>query len=398
MNKPPCAPKAAIGRFEALDSLRGICACMVVLLHFHTRGHIGTSQFVNHGFLFVDFFFVLSGFVISASYRDKLSSGFPAWKFMFLRLGRVYPLHLTMLVVFLAFEAAYAAGLLGQVGRPPFTLPNDIPSFLSSALLVQIFLGPDMIFWNGPSWSIAAEAWAYLLFALVVSRAPRFANWIAVATAFLCVLYLSMLTNRYINVFHDGALARCLFGFSLGMIAFELQSGLKTRSLSITIGSLLELATVIATVWLVFIAGAGPISLSMPIVFFCVVLLFSKESGYFSALLRTRIFRFVGLMSYSIYMIHIFLEYRMLNALTILQKKSGGRLSMVVDVNGHTEIGGSPLFGDVMSVIMLMIAIACAYISYRLIERPAQQWSRRLILGERTRPSLLIAEREAPSF
>src|SRR3954447_25021058 len=87
--------------FLALDSLRGICATFVVIYHFESDAFIRKIPFIQHGFLFVDFFFVLSGFVIAANYRDKIASEYSILKFFFLRLGRLYPLYVSMLFAFL---------------------------------------------------------------------------------------------------------------------------------------------------------------------------------------------------------------------------------------------------------------------------------------------------------
>src|SRR5687768_3329218 len=93
-------------RFVALDSWRGIAACLIVFFHFRnfTYSHLASVDIINHAWLFVDFFFVLSGFVITASYQNRLEQGYSLRRFIFLRLGRIYPLHIFMLMAFLAFE------------------------------------------------------------------------------------------------------------------------------------------------------------------------------------------------------------------------------------------------------------------------------------------------------
>jgi len=139
-------------RFEVLDSLRGVCATMVVLYHLRTPGFIANSPLVFRSSRFVDFFFVLSGFVIAASYGDRLSRGFSIRKFMALRLGRVYPLHIFMLAVFLLFELTFASGILGKADRVPFNAEYSIPSLIENAFLVQTFLGPD-----GATLSVAGD-------------------------------------------------------------------------------------------------------------------------------------------------------------------------------------------------------------------------------------------------
>jgi peptidoglycan/LPS O-acetylase OafA/YrhL len=145
-------------RFISLDTLRGVCAVFVAIFHFSTDATITAIPFIHHGFLFVDFFFVLSGFVIAANYGAKLQSGFPLGKFMSLRFWRLYPLHLFVLLLYAGLVAVKGAG-------------NTYPAsgFVLSGLLLQIFSDGQLGNWNLPSWSIAAEMWAYLVFA-VLSR------------------------------------------------------------------------------------------------------------------------------------------------------------------------------------------------------------------------------------
>src|SRR6202012_2274261 len=77
-------------RFVALDSWRGICAVLVAMFHLSILGHIYYSPLVRHAFLFVDFFFVLSGFVITYAYTGELSTASNLRVFAIRRLGRVW--------------------------------------------------------------------------------------------------------------------------------------------------------------------------------------------------------------------------------------------------------------------------------------------------------------------
>ena len=94
------------GRFVALDSWRGIAALAVVAFHVQVNGLAFSSTIVGNAGAAVDFFFVLSGFVISAAYGSRLAGGFSLARFMTLRLGRVYPLHLLVLALYVAAELA----------------------------------------------------------------------------------------------------------------------------------------------------------------------------------------------------------------------------------------------------------------------------------------------------
>ena len=104
--------------FGKLESLRGIAACAVIL--FHSSFNFGSEpiSFVKNSYLFVDFFFILSGFVMSYAYKNKIAQGLSFSNYILLRLGRIYPLHLFMLLVFIPyvvikqylFNAGYGGG------------------------------------------------------------------------------------------------------------------------------------------------------------------------------------------------------------------------------------------------------------------------------------------------
>lgn len=391
------APAASLHRYRALDSLRGICASMIVLLHLGTQGAIASSVFVRHGSLFVDFFFVLSGFVIAASYGDRLAAGFPIGRFMALRMGRIYPLHLAMLAVFLLFELVLAAGLLGRSDRAPFSGPFDLRWLVASIFLVQPFVGPDQTFWNGPSWSIAVEMWTYLIFAGLYRWLRPLLIPVSIVTAVVAGVYLLGLTDRYLSVNHDGALARCLFGFACGTIAYRIVARLPDRRrLRGGTATLIELAAVALTVTLVTLSGPTPLSLVMPAVFLLAVFIFAQEGGHVSRLLKTAPFLLLGTLSYSIYMVHGFVMYRLVNGLTLIDRLSHGRWGLVGrNADGGYHVGGSALFGDLMSMLLLGLVILTSYVTYRLIERPAQDWTRRRIMGPHPSRASRRAEAEA---
>ena len=382
-----------IRRYIVLDSLRGVCACMVALLHFKTLGVISNSGFVNNSFLFVDFFFVLSGFVIAASYGQRLRDGFPFRKFMLLRLGRVYPLHAFMLLVFLAFEifASFAAGLSD---RTPFTGSYEPALLAYSFLMLHTFLGPDGLPWNGPSWSIAVEVWTYVVFGLLFRFAGRWMLPMAGAIIVAAPIYLLFVTDRYLNVFHDGALVRCLYGFALGVFAHWLISRQKAVSLSTIIFTLVEATAVIAVIWFVSVANAGPITLAAPWLFLAAILIFAREGGYISRFLKIAPMVFVGTLSFSIYMIHVFVQYRMFNVFSALGNVLN--VPLIIKVDGVKYLGYSSAFADIMSLAMLVIVIALAWLSYEFVEEPGRKWSRRLLISPRS--SDATAERAAPSF
>src|SRR2546425_10965309 len=91
-------------RFIALESWRGIAACLVALFHLDAYSHLYDVPLLRNAWLFVDFFFVLSGFIIAANYQQRLLEGFGIGRFILLRLGRIYPLHFVMLALGVALK------------------------------------------------------------------------------------------------------------------------------------------------------------------------------------------------------------------------------------------------------------------------------------------------------
>ena len=174
-------------RFVVLDSWRGICALLVVLMHFDGLWSFFEASFIQNSYLFVDFFFVLSGFVITHGYCDQITRVDDAMQFMVRRFIRLWPLHVALLAVFLMVELA--ALLLhpwigDAYGRMPFTGSRDGASFVSNLLLLHAIGIHDEVTWNYPSWSISAEFCTYLIFGLCVATARR---WMIVGAIVMAV-------------------------------------------------------------------------------------------------------------------------------------------------------------------------------------------------------------------
>ncbi len=137
-----CSVEPRNQRFLALDAWRGICACLVALFHFGSTSHIQNLPLLRNAYLFVDFFSVLSGFVIFASYEEKLKDGFGAGRFLLLRLGRLYPLHLVLLLAFMGADLLKLIPALGGYSAyRPFATSSwqgDLLSVIYLAVLIAI--------------------------------------------------------------------------------------------------------------------------------------------------------------------------------------------------------------------------------------------------------------------
>ncbi|MGZ5195372.1 MAG: acyltransferase family protein [Ramlibacter sp.] len=367
------------GRFDALDGWRGVCACFVVLFHFHGWGPLYTSSFVRDSYLFVDFFFVLSGFVIAWNYGDRLASWPEMKRFLVLRLGRVYPLHLFMLFCFLAYETARSLFALHHPGvSATFTGITDPGAVLSNLALVQSLHVHDVLTWNVPSWSISTEYWTYFVFALV-SVCFGLRNATLLAVAIVAPLLIARVSTTGMNITYDWGLVRCIFGFALGVACCRIYR----RWPAVMHGAgraqmtTLELLVVLAVVLFVCEAGTSGLSILAPFLFAGAVLVFAAEGGWVSGLFRSRPLRWLGTVSYSIYMTHYFLV-----VLVPTVFKHGLHLdySALMPVPGEVPIevfGRNELEGTFFYLLVLGLTLILSAFTYRWVEKPGRDWSRR---------------------
>ncbi|ANT51540.1 acyltransferase family protein [Mesorhizobium amorphae] len=376
-------------RFLVLDSWRGICALLVALFHFPTSSMISQSAFVGGSYLFVDFFFVLSGFVIASSYADRLNEPDEVARFALVRFGRVYPLHLVMLLAFAAFEMLRL--LLPQLhgtGAAPFTGGFDVKSLVTNLFLLQGMGLEDHLSWNAPSWSISAEFFTYLMFAGVVFVAGRRA-WIwFVAAALTAPLFLLAFSNRHMDVSFDFGFIRCLYGFSLGALLAWFQHDSIAAARQSLAGGRARMAWTLAEIMMIAViglfvslAGSNDAGIAAPFVFALALFLFAHEGGLVSALLRSRPMLALGAFSYSIYMVHIFVQARMINVAGLVERKLGLGLVGDITVRGEAATGfgaASPWFGFAAILAMLVAVVVASWVSWRFVEMPALAWFRRL--------------------
>lgn len=172
-------------RYDILDGLRGVAALMVVIFHcFETYNPVFGTQIVNHGYLAVDFFFVLSGFVIGYAYDDRWDK-MTTWGFFKRRLTRLHPMVIagTLIGAALFFFAGAAF---------PETLKTPLWKFalclVMGLLMIPCGTGLDIRGWgemnsfNGPNWSLTLEYCGNILYAFVFRHLPK------IALAILCVV------------------------------------------------------------------------------------------------------------------------------------------------------------------------------------------------------------------
>ena len=183
-------PVSSRPRYELLDGLRGVAALLVICYHFGEGfATSAIDQAFNHGYLAVDFFFVLSGFVIGYAYDDRWKRGMTSWRFMLRRVIRLQPM-----VVFAILFGTLAFLLQGSVKWDGTSVEWH---HIIGAVLLGLFMIPtlpsagvdvrgngEMFPLNGPSWSLFFEYIGSIMYAFFLHRLSRRAlRWFVAISA-----------------------------------------------------------------------------------------------------------------------------------------------------------------------------------------------------------------------
>ena len=368
-------------RYEILDGLRGVAAVLVVAYHlFETYYHGASDQPINHGYLAVDFFFVLSGFVIGYAYDDRWDK-MSTWSFFKRRLIRLHPM--------VIFGTLFGALLFyfGSCGE--FPLINDTPWYMVLLVMFWCFTmiplpnTMDIRGWaetnplNGPTWSLQWEYIANILYALVIRRLSKVA--LAICVAIFAVMTVILCLNIDVTGFLEArnwasytvvggwsttpdqlqvGLTRLLYPFFCGLLISRVGKlikvkagfwwcslmiivlfcmpwmGLGTEGESRWTNGLYEAICILVCFPLIVAMGAG-----------------SSVTGSKSSAIN----KFLGEISYPIYITHYPLIYMQMSW-----------------VDSHKDAPlGTHIF---VSVCIFVLAILVAYGAYRLYDLPVREW------------------------
>ncbi|MBB3998023.1 acyltransferase family protein [Aureimonas pseudogalii] len=354
---------------KPLTSLRGIAAGMVVLYHY-TGGFLPALNLGPHtglvarGYLFVDLFFVLSGFVMAHAYGAVFAARVErgAWgSFVRARFARIYPLHVVILAGFVALETAkWLATQAGHDVGTPFNEASRPWQLGVNLLLLQtsgILAFPT---WNGPAWSIGAEFLVYLAFpflSVAMLRAGAARCWAAGAAAVALLLVISEGGRNLDQTARFGAL-RCGGEFVLGMLAHRVYVSDRLQRAS---GSGVILGVAAATLFAIHLEAWD---LLAPLGFAVLVPLVAGNRGAVARALSRPWLVTLGLVSYSVYMVH----YLLLEAVDL-----ASRILIGERVGAALGTGGSlAVFAAMISAVL-----ALSVLLHRRVEEPARQWLRR---------------------
>ena len=295
----------AAGKIEELESIRGIAALLVVLFHMPAwNARLHDIRFILNSYYMVDLFFVLSGFVMNLNYGNRLHSPRDVARFQFLRLGRLYPVHLLFLVLaVLTAASSWIAATAFGLKIPSGSAFKDatLASFTEQLLLIHS-LGFFKIAhpFNLPSWSISVEFYTYLVFGimcLISHYVLRLSTFVALAGAALVLL-----ASGGANIGNFSEILQCLAGYFLGCLV---ASFTMRHPHALPRGSTFAALAAMA----LFLCLRADPRFDVAIFFLSAALIVAvvcSRDDAAKAVLRHPSLKFLGLVSYSIYMSHTF--------------------------------------------------------------------------------------------
>ena len=356
---------------RALTSLRAFLAVGVVLFHYQLQWDpaLGFSPIIERSRLAVDAFFMLSGFILAHVYGPAFAAGtFSYRRFIVARIARLYPLHLAVLgSVLVMVIVARAAG----VQYDPATYTAE--GFLKTLLLVQAWF-PSLVGynWSGPSWSLSAEWFAYLLFPAYALIAMKLKTrpW---ALLFLGVLGFVVIDAIYGQVFgkvlpraeDDMGILRILPEFLIGMALYGLGRRWQwSRGSAISASAVATLCLLLAMQF--SLDDRLVVALAAPLILTWSMLARTAKAGPLSAPLAV----FSGEASFALYLVHM--------PLLVAYKGVASELRGI-----DSSFYMSPLELAGLFVVTMVVAAAL----HLGVEKPGRRWIRRRFEGRATPPS-----------
>jgi peptidoglycan/LPS O-acetylase OafA/YrhL len=359
-------------RYEILDGLRGVAAVMVVVFHiFEAHAASPLSQVINHGYLAVDFFFLLSGFVIGYAYDDRWTR-MGLRGFFTRRLIRLHPM------VIMGSIIGALTFYFGQSELFPLIAGAAVWKMLLVMLvgctMVPLLPSMDIRSWqemyplNGPAWSLFFEYLANLMYALVVRRFSKKLLAVLVLLAAGAVIHLGLTS-------HDGDFAggwsvdgpnlhigftRLMFPFFGGLLLFRLGKLIHVRHAFWVCSSLIVVALALPR-----LGGEAHYWINGLYESFCIIVIFPLivavgAGGTLDARYSPGICEFLGRISYPIYITHYPLIYIYTAYVT------------------HRKLPLTQTYP--YALLVFFGSLALAYVCLRFYDEPLREWLKKRLI------------------
>ena len=362
--------KSSKPHYQILDGLRGVASMMVVAFHLfeaHSTNHL--DQIINHGYLAVDFFFLLSGFVIGYAYDDrwpKMSTG----NFFKRRLVRLQPMVIIGMIIGAICFYFQDSSLWPNIHTVPIW--KMLLVMLIGFTLIPVPPSMDIRGWqemhplNGPGWSLFFEYIANILYAVFIKKFSKTALWILVIISGAALIELAVASPNgdVIGGWSIDAtqlrigFTRVMYPFFAGLLLFR-----TIKLTSIKNAFFWSSLLIIITLSIPRIGGSEHLWMnglydSLTIIFIFPLIVFIGASGEIKSKTTTKICKFFGDISYPLYITHYPLIY-IYTAWVADKKIPQGEDFMV-------------------SAAFYFAAILIAYACLKLYDEPVRKWLKKV--------------------
>jgi peptidoglycan/LPS O-acetylase OafA/YrhL len=360
--------------YPILDGLRGVASVLVIMFHVLETFTGGNKfvQIINHGYLAVDFFFLLSGFVVAYAYDDRWGK-MTQWDFYKRRLVRLQPMVIMGSIIGAALFYFQASSAMPNIAGTPFW--EVLVLMVIGATLIPVPLSMDIRGWqemhplNGPAWSLFFEYIANILYAVLVRRFSKVVLSIFVTLAALMLIQY-LVTSKSGDLIGGWSLnseqlyigfTRVLFPFFGGVLLCRIGKLIHIKNAfwwsSLLIIIMLSIPR-IGDEHHVWMNGIYE-SLCLIVVFPLIVSI--GAGGELHSARSEKICTFLGEISYPLYITHYPLIY----------------LFTAWVVNNKVPLG---VKGLLMGLLVVITGLAIAYLSLRFYDKPVREWLRKKVL------------------
>jgi len=372
-------------RLLAMDGLRGIFALWVVLVHAPFLSSIFQTPFVLHPAPMLTVFFVFSGFVVAMMYGESIKDTNGVARFLLKRLGRLWPLHMAMLLYLLLFESVRAlavnyAGIAAT--HAPFTDGTNIPAFFENIFFVQSWGWDKPMTWNFPAWTISTEIAAYITLCTICLIVRGVG--LRIALGLLCAVIAGSIyyvqAEGWTRIGELASVPRAIMEFFLGFTVFFIARRFPFKSF--WLGSVLEVGTFAFTITVSFMRLDGFWMLATSLAFALMGYAFANEQGVISRYARAKPLVRLGDISYSIYLTHVPIIYTLGAFVAVAARMLGMDLWVTVDTmvgpRQVMDFGGGVWLMNLMLVALVAVVICVSMMTHRYIEAPCRVWFAKL--------------------
>jgi len=357
--------ESSVRYIDSLTPLRGLAALWVMAFHidvslfYRDMGALvprDATGILSHGYLWVDFFFLLSGFIMAHVFGARLAGKGHVLDFLWARLARIYPLHLVCLglVVVIALTYPLFVPDVKDGSWQTFMAWKAIPSnlLLTNAMKQHTYLSWDIV-----SWSIGAEWWTYVAAFWLIGRlyrAPAWTSWTAMAAGAVGLTALvAWRPEHTLDITYDYGFLRCLCEFVIGLGLYRLYRDGLGKGLGHDSVALILLAAIVV----VFHFRLHDL-IAVPL-FALLILAVSHNRGLLHRAFQHGVLQYIGRISYSLYLMHGMVFSALWFLLPWIRTQHGAFT--------QTE-------RLAYAAVFTMLVFALSGLTYRFVERPARLW------------------------